>query len=92
MAVFRFEELSDVVLCGQSYGGMVITGVADQVSDAIRLLVYLDAFVPSDGQALQDLLPKEMAQQLLVISCGGRAGRREDTVPTGAEATRGLDS
>jgi pimeloyl-ACP methyl ester carboxylesterase len=65
VAVFTFEELRDVVLCGHSYGGMVITGVADQVSDSIRLLVYLDALVPSDGQALQNLVPKEVVQQLL---------------------------
>src|SRR5271167_937589 len=49
--VIRFEELADVVLCGHSYGGMVITGVADKVPDKIRSLVYLDAFVPNDGEA-----------------------------------------
>src|SRR3984957_20745503 len=50
--LIRWEELSDVVLCGHSYGGMVITGVADALSDRIRSLVYLDAFVPKDGEAL----------------------------------------
>ena len=65
LAVFTFEELRDVVLCGHSYGGMVVTGVADRVPDLVRLLVYLDAFVPNDGQALQDLLPKEFKDSLL---------------------------
>ncbi|HEB3530086.1 TPA: alpha/beta hydrolase [Burkholderia cenocepacia] len=51
------EELTDIVLCGHSYGGCVITGVADRMSDRIRSLVYVDAFVPQDGQALNDLLP-----------------------------------
>jgi pimeloyl-ACP methyl ester carboxylesterase len=60
IAVFRFEELHDVVLCGHSYGGMVVTGVADRASRSIRLLAYLDAFVPSDGQALQDLASSEL--------------------------------
>ncbi len=68
LAVFRFEELRDVVLCGHSYGGMVVTGVADRVPDLVRLLIYLDAFVPNDGQALQDLAPKEFGDALLRTS------------------------
>ena len=50
--LIRWEELSDVVLCGHSYGGSVITGVADRVPDQIRALVYLDAFVPENGEDL----------------------------------------
>lgn len=46
-----FEDLHDVVLVGHSYGGMVITGVADRVPDRIRRLVYLDAFLPTDGES-----------------------------------------
>lgn len=65
LAVFTFEELRDVVLCGHSSGGMVVTGVADRVPDLIRLLIYLDAFVPNDGQTLQDLVPKEFGDSLL---------------------------
>jgi pimeloyl-ACP methyl ester carboxylesterase len=71
VAVFRFEELRDVVLCGQSYGGMVITGVADRIPASIRLLVYLDAFVPSDGQALQDLVSSEFRDLIRSVEEGG---------------------
>ena len=46
-----FEDLRDVILVGHSYGGMVITGVADRVPDRIRRLIYLDAFVPNDGES-----------------------------------------
>jgi len=52
-----FEELTEVVLAGHSYGGMVITGVADRVPARIGRLIYLDAVVPEDGEALVDLLP-----------------------------------
>jgi pimeloyl-ACP methyl ester carboxylesterase len=55
--VISQEELSDVVLVGHSHGGMVITGVADQLPDKIKSLVYLDAFVPENGQSLLSLLP-----------------------------------
>jgi pimeloyl-ACP methyl ester carboxylesterase len=47
-----FEDLHDVVLLGHSYGGMVITGVADRIPERIKKLVYLDAFVPVDGESV----------------------------------------
>ena len=53
--VLVYEDLRDVVLIGHSYGGMVATGVADRARDRVRRLVYLDAFVPEDGQSLFDL-------------------------------------
>ncbi len=55
--VIKCEELSDIVLVGHSYGGMVITGVADALPDRIGSLVYLDAFVPKNGEALVNFLP-----------------------------------
>jgi pimeloyl-ACP methyl ester carboxylesterase len=51
----KWEGLSDVVLCGHSYGGMVISGVAEVLPQAIRSIVFLDAFVPRNGEAVQDL-------------------------------------
>ena len=53
--VMKWEDLSDVVLCGHSYGGMVISGVAEALPQAIRSIVFLDAFVPRSGEAVQDL-------------------------------------
>jgi pimeloyl-ACP methyl ester carboxylesterase len=47
-----FENLRDVVLVGHSYGGMVITGVADRIPERIRKLIYLDAFLPNDGESV----------------------------------------
>lgn len=47
-----WEDLHDVVLVGHSYGGMVITGVADRVPDRIAQLIYLDAFVPEHGESV----------------------------------------
>lgn len=52
-----FEDLHDIILLGHSYGGMVVTGVADRVPDRIARLVYLDAFVPEDGESLMSLRP-----------------------------------
>ncbi|MGY1632924.1 alpha/beta fold hydrolase [Geodermatophilus sp. SYSU D01186] len=51
-----YEGLDDVVLLGFSYGGMVVTGALDAIGDRVRSLVYLDAFVPEDGQSLYGLL------------------------------------
>lgn len=51
------NKLSDIVLAGHSYGGMVITGTADRAAERIRRLVYWNAFVPHDGECLNDLVP-----------------------------------
>jgi pimeloyl-ACP methyl ester carboxylesterase len=53
--VMKWEGLQDVVLCGHSYGGFVISGVAEEMSPAIRSIVFLDAFVPQNGEAVVDL-------------------------------------
>jgi pimeloyl-ACP methyl ester carboxylesterase len=55
LGVLHYERLSGVVLAGHSYGGMVITSVADRVADKISALAYLDAFVPEDGRSLFDI-------------------------------------
>jgi pimeloyl-ACP methyl ester carboxylesterase len=53
--VMKWEELTDVVLCGHSYGGFIISGVAEAMAPAIRSIVFLDAFVPKNGDAIRDL-------------------------------------
>jgi pimeloyl-ACP methyl ester carboxylesterase len=53
--LLNWEDLHDVVLCGHSYAGMVITGVAEAAPERIASLVYLDAFLPADGQSLFSL-------------------------------------
>jgi L-ribulose-5-phosphate 4-epimerase len=50
-----YEDLTDIILVGHSYGGMVVTGVAERMPERIQHLVYLDAFLPDDGQSLVDL-------------------------------------
>ena len=62
--VLRYEDLRGVILVGHSYGGMVITGVAERAPERLAKLVYLDAFVPQDGQALADLFPPEVVAWL----------------------------
>jgi pimeloyl-ACP methyl ester carboxylesterase len=55
VAVLHYEDLRDVILVGHSYGGMVITGVADRAADRVGKLVYLDAANPRNGQSLVDV-------------------------------------
>lgn len=62
--LLEFEDLHDVVLVGQSYGGAVVTGVADRAAKRIGHLVYLDAFVPEDGQSVNDLCPPGFVDQV----------------------------
>lgn len=60
--VILWEDLHNVVLVGHSYGGMVITGVADRVPARIKHLVYLDALLPTNGECVNDILPPRIKQ------------------------------
>jgi pimeloyl-ACP methyl ester carboxylesterase len=57
IGVIDDADLSDIVVVGHSYGGMLISGVADRVPERVASLVYLDAFVPENGQSLFSVLP-----------------------------------
>ncbi len=53
--LIKWEHLDKVILCGHSYGGMVITGVADRIPERIAALVYIDAYIPADGDSCWSL-------------------------------------
>jgi len=82
--LIRWEELSDVVLCGHSYGGCVVSGVADRIADRIGALVYLDAFVLENGQSLHDTLPPEMRSMQLELSLQTGEGWKVPPIPAEA--------
>ena len=54
VALLRSEDLSDAILVGHSYGGMVITGAADRATDRVGHRVYLDAAYPQNGESLHE--------------------------------------
>ncbi|MFY8272751.1 alpha/beta fold hydrolase [Pseudoalteromonas sp. SSDWG2] len=62
--VLEFEDLNKVILVGHSYGGMVITGVAERVPERIHHLLYIDALLPVDGESVMDTMSKEEANAL----------------------------
>lgn len=62
--VIHCEELEDFVLVGHSYGGMVVTGVADHAWEKISSLIYMDAALPRDGQSMADLVGGEQADAM----------------------------
>jgi pimeloyl-ACP methyl ester carboxylesterase len=56
VALVESWDLSDIVLCGHSYGGMVITGVAERIPQRIGSIVYVDALMPQNGQSAVDIV------------------------------------
>ncbi|HEX5166441.1 MAG TPA: alpha/beta hydrolase, partial [Thermomicrobiales bacterium] len=60
--VLFYEDLTDVILVGHSFGGTVITGVAERASERIAQLVYLDAEVPRDGESDAGCLTPNMEE------------------------------
>ena len=92
LAVLHYEDLRDVVLVGHSYGGMVITGVADQTGDRLAQLVYLDADVPLDGECELDLVPLDERRQYEEAARSQGDGWRipppfPDVLPPGTDPT-----
>ncbi len=67
-AFIEAEDLREVRLVGHSYGGMVISGVAERVLARLRRLVYVNAFVPQDGESLNDLVPPQYVQMFDAIA------------------------
>ena len=72
--VMKWERLSDVVLCGHSYGGFVISGVAEQMASAIRSIVFLDAFVPDNGDTTQNLTSAAVQEAIRAALASGALG------------------
>lgn len=82
LQVLEWGELTDVVLCAHSYGGMVITGVADRAPERIAALVYADAYVPADGQSCFDLAGDGFRSMFLT---GARADGHSVAAPAGRD-------
>lgn len=67
--LIQWEQLSEVVLCGHSYGGVVIAGVADFLPERIDSIVYLDAVIPRNGEsALAGAEPQQLIELLKAVS------------------------
>src|ERR1700744_5442514 len=71
--LLQYEDLNDVILVGHSYGGMIITGVADRATDRVGHIVYLDAAMPQNGPSLVDVAGPMM-------EAAGAGGRMVDGV------------
>ena len=71
IAHIEAEDLSDVVLVGHSYGGVVITHVADRIPDRLSRLIYLDAQIGADAVSIMDGLPPDIRDQRRAAAAGG---------------------
>lgn len=60
LAMLHFEDISDMVLVGHSYAGIVISQVASEAAERVRSLIYLDAFLPAPGQSFADLIGQDL--------------------------------
>src|SRR5262249_27667057 len=92
--VLKWEEIEDAVLVGHSYGGFVVSGVAERAPERIRHLVYLDAFLPNDGERLLDLLPQPFIDMFYAGTMEAGEGYKVPPIPAATfnvnEADRAL--
>jgi len=73
------EDLTEVVLVGHSYAGLVISSAANQVPDRIAHLVYLDAMVPADGESAADVMP--VTKSVIDLAVKSASGWRVPPLP-----------
>lgn len=69
--LIHYERLSDIVLVGHSYGGCVVSGVAEIVPDKIASIVFLDAFIPDNGDATVELVQPAVKDIILAAAARG---------------------
>jgi pimeloyl-ACP methyl ester carboxylesterase len=79
--IVRGQVAPDVVIVGFSYGGLVAGGVSEKVPDHVAALIFLDAFVPVDGQSLFDAMPPEMSEALEAAARATGGGWRLPPIP-----------
>ncbi len=72
--LMKWERLKDVVLCGHSYGGMVVSGAAEQMAGQIGSIVFLDAFVPDNGDSMAALTSPAVRDNLKIAGERGDLG------------------
>ena len=72
--LMKWERLGNIVLCGHSYGGLVISGVAEQMEKAIGSIVFLDAFIPQDGDAMEKITGQPVRDALKIATERGELG------------------
>jgi pimeloyl-ACP methyl ester carboxylesterase len=80
--VLKWEDLTDVILCGHSYGGWPITGAIEQALERISSVVYLDAFLPENGQKPLDLASEFARKGTLEAMAKGELGRSNPSAAT----------
>ncbi|WP_030059087.1 MULTISPECIES: alpha/beta fold hydrolase [Streptomyces] len=71
LGLLEAEQITDAVLVGHSYGGMVVSAVADRAPERITGLVYADAFVPRDGESVYDIVDDVWKQRYLAGAAAG---------------------
>lgn len=76
VGLLKWESLTDVVLVGHSYGGVVISGAADRAADRVKSLIFLDALVPGHGQSAMDLRRPEQVEATFAAARAKGAGWR----------------
>jgi len=87
LGVLEYEDLRNVVLVAHSYSGMVSTAVAERVPERIGQLIYVDAFVPQDGQSLNDIVGSQLQAYFARVARSRGDGWRIPHDPPGAPRT-----
>jgi pimeloyl-ACP methyl ester carboxylesterase len=92
LQVIEYEDLHNVILVGHSYSGLVNTSVAEHLSERVAHLIYLDAFIPHDGQSAFDLMPGMGEQWAQMAASDGDGWRVPPMSPIALGITNPADA
>jgi pimeloyl-ACP methyl ester carboxylesterase len=68
IGLMDYEMLNDIALVGHSYAGMIVTAIADRMPERLRALIYIDAALPKDGEAMLDIVSAERKQTVIGLA------------------------
>ncbi len=74
--MFKWEEIKDACLVAHSYGGWPCSGALEQIGDRVSSIVWLDAFLPKDGERGADAASEFSRKSLAEAVAKGEPGRR----------------
>jgi pimeloyl-ACP methyl ester carboxylesterase len=92
LQVIEYEDLHNVILVSHSYSGLVNTSVAEHLPERLARLIYLDAFIPHDGQSAFDLMPGMEEQWTQMAASHGDGWRVPPMSPMALGITNPADA
>jgi len=89
--LFKWEDISNACLVPHSYGGWPASGALEQIGGQVSSVVWLDAFIPKDGESSSDQISPFSKKALDEALAKGEAGRQPPKADQYSLSTKDYD-